>query len=453
MKTLLAVLAAVVSFGISPVLRADAQVTADDTLFAGLAATDVTPPIGVPLAGYGGGGRRIFPIPGKYKYAEFLHPSEGVMDAIRAKVLMLQKGSEHLLFISVDVVGVASSLKDDLKPVWGPLGIKENEVFISATHTHSGPGNMSQNLIWELLAMDHFKKAIYRGFLAGISDAIMQAYAAMQPAEILTTSFEATGISKNRLHIGGAVDTIANLLLVRSNATGQWLGSLANFAIHGTAMGMSNFLFSADVPGGIERNLQTTLENLNGANSGPTTVLFVNGAEGDVSPATGGPTGIESIGQTFAADAAAAIPNARIVKPTWKITTAPVKLGSADLNVGACMTSHTVIAKILRAVHVFLGFWFPRKTQVSLLRLDDMAIMTWPGEPTTAFGFDLKDAATKAGARVPWVFGVTDDYLAYFTTPDEFAQGSAEACSSLYGTYGGQKIANAHYELLKHFND
>ncbi len=46
-----------------------------------------------------------------------------------------------------------------------------------------------------------------------------------------------------------------------------------------------------------------------------------------------------------------------------------------------------------------------------------------------------------------WIMGLTNDYLAYFTTPDEFNQGGYEACFSLYGKQSGTKILSEHKAL------
>jgi neutral ceramidase len=122
-------------------------------LQAGLASSDVTPVVGVPLGGYGGGKRRIIPwdILNKYKYATFMTPSKGKHDAIRAKALWLRNGSSQLLFMSLDVVGVTEKFFDDLVKRLQPLGLKREEIFISGTHTHSGPATLSKELPWELL--------------------------------------------------------------------------------------------------------------------------------------------------------------------------------------------------------------------------------------------------------------------------------------------------------------
>jgi hypothetical protein len=46
------------------------------------------------------------------------------------------------------------------------------------------------------------------------------------------------------------------------------------------------------------------------------------------------------------------------------------------------------------------------------------------------------------------VLGLTNDHLAYFTTPEEFDEGGYEACGSIYGPHAGNKIVREHHLLL-----
>ena len=91
-----------------------------------------------------------------------------------------------------------------------------------------------------------------------------------------------------------------------------------------------------------------------------------------------------------------------------------------------------------------LGESVPHKITLSTIRIGELRMFAWPGEPTTTLGFDLKRASPGA-----WVLGLTNGYQGYFTSPGEFAEGRYEACSSLYGAQAGARIVEGFAEVVK----
>lgn len=445
--------------GVIFALQPSAFAAEGSELQVGIASVDVTPEIGVPLGGFGGGARRIIPfdIFNKYKYSFYLKPSVGINDPIRAKAMVLKRGDRRLLFMSLDVVGVTAAIYRDLLTRIKPMGFAEGDVFISGTHTHSGPGTLSSEWVWETLAMDHFQPKIYERFVAGILRAVSEASSAAEPAELFNVHFTADGIQHNRRGRPGHFDPEAQALVAMANR-GVWLGGMANLPVHGTALGMDNHKFSADVLGGIERALETRFEQLNGSLKGLEysanrtsdtlpTVLFMNGAEGDVAPAEGGLAGIASLGDRFAEQAMAALPNARRIDSDWSIRKGHVRLGKAGFHLIGCV-KNKMRKFVNKVITIGLGNKLPKEADFWLLKFGDLSMMTWPGEPTTSIGLELKQMAHDSGAQNAWVLGLTNGYLSYFTTPEEFRAGGYEACSSLYGASGGTNILSAYRDLF-----
>lgn len=421
-----------------------------ETIRAGMHAEDVTPVIGVPLAGFGGGDRRQIPwdVTGKYPYATFLKPSTGKLDAIRSKALVIERGAERIFFVSVDIVGSDPILRNDVIAKTRDIGVTSANLFISATHTHSGPGTVFKNPIWELLATDRFQRKIYEAFAEGVAASIRKAVAGLEESEILASSFEAKGLQKNRRIKDGPVDRSANLLWVRSTR-GAWLGAMANLPLHGTSLGMKNHSFSSDVLGSIERGLEDRLRGQNritqpeaGSSSEPV-VLFVNGAEGDVTPSLS----MQESAEAFANQALASLAGARLIDASWQVREQLVTLPRARLNTRGCVEQKT-LKKILGVLRPSLARWMPQDTRIWSIRLGDMWMMTWPGEPTTALGLQLKKLASEAGYGQTWVMGLTNDHKAYFTSHQEYDAGGYEACSTLHGYEAGERLLEAHAAML-----
>lgn len=406
----------------------------------GLAASDVTPAMGVPLAGYGGGARRSMTgvVWSKSPFAHYLSPSQGTHDPIRAKAILFETSDGKILFLSLDVAAVPASIAEDLIERVRVFGISPTHIFISATHTHSGPGALSKNPLWEKLASDRFHHEVYREFTRKIVETVERANADLQPAQIFSLNFEARGLQRSRSGKQNELDPTANALLIQS-PEGKWRGGLLNFAIHGTALGPSNLQFSADVPGGIERAVENEIQKMNPADPSPIFAM-INGAEGDVSPIEKGFAGIEKIGDSFARQMIDALPNARPTSTEAQIFSAHVNLGEPRIQLSSCN----------RWTPSLVGDWAKWKitglgptTRISVLRLGDQAMVTWPGEPTNQIGLDLKQSARKVGIPHLWILGLTNDYLAYFISDKDTQSGTYESCSSLFGVRGSLLLIDA----------
>lgn len=207
-----------------------------DQLKVGLAGYNATPEIGVPLSGFSG--RRIYPwdVIDQYPYSTVLKPSTGVKDPIRAKAMYLDNGQQKLLFMSVDVVGITRDLRAEVIKGLSQYGIHENNFFMSATHSHSGPGAWSKNRIWELVMIDFYHDKVRKKFVNDLIQAAKHAIKKQVPAELFSVSYDIQGLQKNRHKIAGLFINKANLLLVKELKTNKWLGGMVNFAIHGTAI-------------------------------------------------------------------------------------------------------------------------------------------------------------------------------------------------------------------------
>jgi neutral ceramidase len=401
-------------------------------LRVGFADTQIGVP-GLPLAGYGSGVRRTFPFVHRYEYASWFKPSAGTHDAVRVKTMVVLSGGRKLLFVSIDLAAVTNEMYEDLVAHLAKLGYARDAVFISATHTHSGPGTLSNRFLWQALAADKFQPGYYSQVRDEAITAVTSAENAAQPAQLFSVSFPTKGLQRNRRHREGWFDPTANILLARS-PSGKWLGGMVNFAIHGTALNAHNLELSADVPGGIERALEEQLH---------APVMFINGAEGDVSPAEGGLEGIEKISRSFAQQAMQALLQAKPLRPTWTVRSLTIQLGDPAVTIGACLPQ-SWHRRIGDWIVLGLGDSVPHSVTATYLQLGDVRMLAWPGEPTTTLGFDLKRAAPNG-----WVLGLTNGYQGYFTSPGEFAEGHYEACSSLYGKQAGERVVKALTDLIQ----
>ena len=60
----------------------------------------------------------------------------------------------------------------------------------------------------------------------------------------------------------------------------------------------------------------------------------------------------------------------------------------------------------------------------------------------------MKEAGQAAGVSA-FVAGVSNDYLGYFLTTEDYDRTAYVACASLYGPEGGTRLTRAASELLQ----
>lgn len=103
-------------------LLALARSLAGDVLL-GVASTDITPPLGIPLAGY---------------YHE--RGADGVLDPLQSKALVLEHGGQRVALVVVDLIAITRAITDQARTrIEQTTGIPRDHVMISATHAHTGP--------------------------------------------------------------------------------------------------------------------------------------------------------------------------------------------------------------------------------------------------------------------------------------------------------------------------
>ena len=251
----------------------------EDGFKAGFARVDITPPVGVPLAGYYH--RRV---------------SDGVLDPLYARCLAISDGETRALVFSIDNVHLSNEMYDEVRAaVSRRTGLPLEAVFLACTHTHTGPVSRVPKKAAPSGASKapddaDFTQASNKLTAERCADAGEQALADLAPAKIMIGRGEAKGISFVRRYKmkDGTVRTnpgVGNpnieradgepdeqLQLVRFVREGKPEIALVNFQCHPDSIGGTKI--SADWPG-------LSCGYLEAAMSGSVRAIFVNGAEGD----------------------------------------------------------------------------------------------------------------------------------------------------------------------------
>ncbi|MGH7279391.1 MAG: hypothetical protein ACREJG_11995, partial [Candidatus Rokuibacteriota bacterium] len=95
-----------------------------------------------------------------------------------------------------------------------------------------------------------------------------------------------------------------------------------------------------------------------------------------------------------------------------------------------------------------LGSAFPDDAELLAVGAGDTAWVTFPGELQSQLGEAIKRAAAPRWPRA-FVAGLSNDYLGYFVTAEDYRRVSYVSCSSLYGAGAGEALAAAAADLLR----
>ncbi len=250
---------------------------------AGFAVGDITPELGIYLTGYG-------------------HPerlAEGVHSPLRATAMVLADGNTEAAVVSLDWCGMPNELADDMRRAVGSVaGIPAENILVCCTHTHSAPNTSPRRTLGRTdIDPEHRGEAYARRSIPVIAETVRRAKEDMREAVAgFGVTRSRTGVSRRGMDENGKVSRFIadpyqscddNLTAVRflDRETGEDLGIFIHLGCHNTSMGLSR-LISSDWCGVMRERVNDSYH---------TTVMFVNGAFGDVGPNTSRPIKAEGI--------------------------------------------------------------------------------------------------------------------------------------------------------------
>jgi neutral ceramidase len=415
--------------GVAPIVGAAERCV--DCVTAGAASVALRLPSGVPLAGYGGLKRRLLvpDVLGRFPHTFWFTPSVGELDPLAARALVLEDRDSRLAWVTLDLIGVDHAFTRALQERLAHMGAPRAALIVSASHTHSGPGAFMDSALMGVVAVDRLDPAVRAALLEAAATAIRQADAARARALAGAATISAPPVTASRL----ARPLDPQIVVVKlTSAAGAPIALLWNFAIHGTMLSASNQRLSGDVMGVASAELERKLG---------VPALFVNGAVGDVSPARHGAAALR--------DTAAALVEA--VEAGWaRAKPAPVtslRLAQTEVALPPAAFSLKRCVGQWMPGEIPLGSSLPASTELIAAALGDIAWVTMPGELQTSFGQTIKRDGSALFSTV-FVAGLSNDYLGYFTTPEDATRRAYVTCATVYGPDAGGCLTDAAIELL-----
>ncbi len=489
-------------FGVRP--RPLVELPVVEHLLAGAAEADITPPPGMPKAGYSANA----------------HDGDGFRSRLRARVTHLRAGRASLALVQLDLLGGSSVLQHLVaQAVADRTDIPLAGVWIGATHTHAGPGQFLGTDFYNHHASNRagFDPAWTQFLVDRIAGAVIEAHDTRGPARLAVGSTEVWGLTRNRSHDPYvqndtvtdkrrdpqrkwvAVNPLLHLVRVdRVTDDGGTapLAAVAVFSIHGTGVSQHAHEYNADVWAYLVGELRHRIEARHGARP---VVGAMEGTHADVAPALrpglAGHREARRIGQGIGAEAAELYD--RLGADLTDRVALDVGLREVDLEVdrevegivlpdrpavgaalvaGATENLTPVIGRLppFRAGYprrrrtsrpqgekrvlggrfqpiVLPKRGFPRVLSVQALRIADTVLVGLPFEITVESGRRIEravaDAVADRGVERVVVSSVVNEYWGYVATAEEYRRQYYEGGHTLYGPRT-QRFLTAHARRL-----
>ncbi len=244
----------------------------NDSIQAGLAKVSITPKLKnyednyskgkfseVPLAGYG---------------ARKGKPATGIHDSIFVTAVALKVGRQTVILVTADLLIMPPNIIDSVTSLLHKEGIRREQLFFSATHTHSSLGGWGPGYIGRQFAGNE-NKNIQKWLVLRISEAITVAISDLRPSRIGSGFFDAGEYTQNRL-IGESGKKNDEFSFITIEQIGHNKAIIGSFSAHTTTLGAENMKISADYPGYWARKMESWQYDY---------ALFFAGSMGSQSPA------------------------------------------------------------------------------------------------------------------------------------------------------------------------
>jgi len=450
------------------------------SLKVGFSRVNINPPLGIPIDGY------------------FIKRfAKGFLDDLETEVIALSCGNKKIAVISVDAVRVETLLCNKLYvSIEKAAGISKDGIFITATHTHTGP---YASLKEEFYSQEIIAK--YTDFLEQrIVDAVTMAFNDLKPAKMgyivgyapervayirrykmkNGTTMTCPPINNPDIdHPIGELDQRVNV--IRFDREGAESVVIVNYGLHADTT--NGELISADWPGVMRKTIEKALDGVQ--------AVFLQGCEGDVGSTNVFPSGgdmndteisfdneMKSPGMArFVGRALAGtvlqvydkvnytdvdeigIISKKILIPSKKPKPEDMPLARKYLQLHEegrdaeipyeAMELTTVIAKAKRMCRLENG---PENFEFELtgMKLGEVAFVGIPGEPFTDVGVGIKDTE---GWPIILPCALTNGSEGYFPMMSAYDEGGYEALSSRFKAGVAEKIIEESKNLLNELKD
>ncbi len=366
---------------LSPCLPASAA-DSQSVILLGSSKREITPEPGTPLSGYG-------KLRGK--------KTAGTHDPLYARSISLSRGRETFVFLSLDLCLIDQNLRKIIhRKVLAQYPLEDSHLVITATHTHSGAGAIGGRY-WERFIMGKFRKDVFEKVTDQARDAVLQSLSEQFPVKAEYGEIRIDDLVENRMITKLRYPQKLKALRFRKTSDNTIAAQMVFMAAHPTLFPAKELLFSADYPGILTSSLESA--------SPESTVLFINGAAGDMRPHAPDieerKARLTAYGQSLVSTFQSLSFSPLDLDGPWKSSWEVRKLPHVKARLG-----------FLTFPSVLGGRVFPRHAPFQSVRFGPLLFLCFPGEVSSEIGDEIESRVREAGLK-PLFTGYANDYMGY----------------------------------------
>lgn len=389
--------------------------------------------------------------------------AEGVLDELTVSALVLECDRERLAIVAADIIGVDADLVDEVAHC---ADFPRDSLVVAASHTHSGPAGVMARL--HPADADQLDRDLRQRFVPLCAEVLREALDRLEPATLSIGQAEAIEVGANRNDPFGPHDGAVHVLTVRAR-NGALRTVLVHYGCHPTVLGAESRLISADFPGAMRLKLASDLA----VDGVAPTVMYVNGAAGDVSTRFTRrgqtPDEVRIIGERLARAAAQAVRAALPVTPMLRRAAVTVPLTPRSLDAAQLLSETEANAEpatsrsswsaaeqrkaitaaqgraVLRRLIAVGAEAIPKSVRLEAWQLGEVTLVTIPGELFASLGTEI----CRAVSGPCLVVGYANGYIGYLVDEEAEQAATYESLASPYAPGTGQDVARAAADLVR----
>jgi hypothetical protein len=390
----------------------------------GYAKREITPPVGIRLGGYA---HRL----GK--------PSQIVHDPLYASAIFIESSDgEEAVLIHADVLGIYKDLADEIKSTASrKVGIAPNKIFLTTTHTHSGPETIIP--MWpNTFPYSKEEKKMFEDWLNSFKEKVVETV--FESVNEISHSLAKVGTTNvpnltfNRTYKNGVVDTQVPFIFFDGEERNKKI-LILNYTCHPVCN--TDFGISADYPGGLYLNFKRY-----GIES-----FFTTGATGDIDPLMKGREFISKMSSEISLAVLSELSSAKEIRDEE----IRIEKRGISLSLRTVIDSEKAKTKFERMLkkcrdklndtECLSGLLYAdeeyeiakeNRTHIesviqALILGDNLVFISVPGELFVEFGLKIKNFAKLKGYSHAIIACYSEDYIGYIPDNRAYEMGAYEA--------------------------